>query len=394
MPTCFQIRYAGRSLHCRNGAVHSFHPQSSSAVFGMLILSLGAKGMISLDSTLTAEELVLRPSMIKFEGTGSNIEICEGASKPLPVYLNRQFIKLLEDMGVNDLFFLKNQTKEVERLRAITASPFNAHTFLTRQAIGDAMHLPWLIHKLSALRLDFRDDAFLCDVLEMAVLVELRLLKHKSRIPVAKGWHLHGIMDETGVLEPGQIYCSVNTDGITRPIIQNGIIISRAPALHPGDVQLVDAVDIPEDSSLRQLHNCIVFSQKGERDLPSMLSGGDLDGDRYYIIWDPDARPELSYRPADYPRVNPVDLKRAVQASDIVDFFILFMETDQLGRIAVQHRILADYDIKGTLSPACLTLAELHSTAVDFSKTGIPVCSLPIKLKIKYTHTNQMARLI
>jgi hypothetical protein len=49
------------------------------------------------------------------------------------------------------------------------------------------------------------------------------------------------------------------------------------------------------------------------------------------------------------------------------------MESDQLGQIAVAHRVLADAKDEGTLHPSCQLLAEMHSTAVDFSKTGIPV---------------------
>lgn len=52
------------------------------------------------------------------------------------------------------------------------------------------------------------------------------------------------------------------------------------------------------------------------------------------------------------------------------------MESDQLGRIAVGHRVLADQREEGTLDEDCITLAQLHSDAVDFSKTGIPVSLL------------------
>jgi hypothetical protein len=41
----------------------------------------GAKGMISLDPRLEGDALVLRPSMIKFEGsTSTDIEICDAES--------------------------------------------------------------------------------------------------------------------------------------------------------------------------------------------------------------------------------------------------------------------------------------------------------------------------
>jgi hypothetical protein len=90
------------------------------------------------------------------------------------------------------------------------------------------------------LNLDFRHDGFLRDVLEMTMLMELRLLKHKTRIPVEKGWHLHGLMDETGFLEEGEMFCCVLQEG-KREFIRGCVVISRAPALHPGDVQIATA---------------------------------------------------------------------------------------------------------------------------------------------------------
>lgn len=198
---------------------------------------LGAKGMISLDSRLPGEVLALRQSMIKFDAPGSStdIEICESAVKPLPMYLNRQFIKILEDMGVEESYFLNLQATEVRRLRMVADNPLNASNFLTRQSIGETVHLPWLITELAMLNLDFRSDGFLRDTVELALLAELRKLKHKTRIPVEKGWHLHGLMDETEYLEEGQIFCSVIVDGVPNCLVGKDLIVSRAPALHPGD---------------------------------------------------------------------------------------------------------------------------------------------------------------
>ncbi|TVY82362.1 RNA-dependent RNA polymerase [Lachnellula suecica] len=343
-PTCFQIRYRG------------------------------AKGMISVDSRLPGEVLVLRPSMIKFSGSNSSdIEICEAAYRPLPMYLNRQFIKILEDMGVDDNFFLDLQAREVERLRNITDNPLNASVFLKRQSVGDSIHFPWLITALAMRNLDFRADGFLRDTVELTLLAELRKLKHKTRIPVEKGYHLHGLMDETGYLREGEIFCSVVEDGIPKYITGKDLIVSRAPALHPGDVQLAEGVMPPKGSPLLDIHNCICFSQYGTRDLPSKLSGGDLDGDRYYIMWDEKAKTNTTFKPAEYPIQQPVDIGRLVEVDDMTDFFVQFMESDQLGRIAVQHRIIADQKEEGVTHPSCILLSEMHSTAVDFSKTGIPV---------------------
>ncbi|KAJ8071651.1 hypothetical protein OCU04_001972 [Sclerotinia nivalis] len=341
-PTCFQIRYQG------------------------------AKGMISLDTRLPGDHLQLRESMIKFDGSISDdLEICGGAYKPLPMYLNRQFIKILEDLGVEPEYFMKLQEKEVTRLRAITANAYNASTFLERKRVGDVVLLPYLINHCSSLDLDFRNDVFLRDVLEMAVLIELRTLKHKSRIPVEKGYHLHGIMDETGILKEGEIYCCWLEDEKRTTLVQSSVVITRAPALHPGDVQLVNAVDVPSNSPLKRLYNCICFSQKGARDLPSQLSGGDLDGDLYYVMFDREMKLKKTVGPADYPRLPPLDIGRSVTQQDMADFFLTFMKTDQLGVISNRHQVYADQNEMGTQCSQCLVLAELCSTAVDFSKTGI-----------------------
>ncbi len=57
----------------------------------------------------------------------------------------------------------------------------------------------------------------------------------------------------------------------------------------------------------------------------------------------------------------------------MADFFVDFMRTDHLGVIAMRHMILADQIKEGTHHPDCKKLTELYLTAVDFSKTGIPV---------------------
>ncbi|KAJ6781681.1 hypothetical protein PWT90_07761 [Aphanocladium album] len=129
----------------------------------------------------------------------------------------------------------------------------------------------------------------------------------------------------------------------------------------------------PESHPLRKLRNCIAFSQKGSRDLPSQLSAGDLDGDLYNVIWDPQARTRTTFEPADYTRVAPPSLDRPVTREDIANFFIDFMKSDILGLIAIMHQIVADVQVEGTNDDDCIKLAEMHSTTVDYSKTGIAV---------------------
>ncbi|MCJ1396820.1 hypothetical protein MMC11_000010 [Xylographa trunciseda] len=335
----------------------------------------GAKGMISLDTTRSGDVLMLRKSMRKFEAPEAlNIEICGSGIRPLPLRLNRQLIKILEDLGVSERPLLALQQEEVDELRATAQSPILAANFLEKANLATSAMMPTLVRSLVRLQLNFLHDQFLRHMIELSVLVKLRELKYRARIHVPKGFTLHGIMDETGVLREGEVYCPIinNLTGKKEVLVGVNVAITRSPALHPGDIQLVNAVDVPDISPLNDLHNCIVFSQHGSRDLPSKLSGGDLDGDLYNIIYDERLKPKRVVEAADYPRIEAISLDRPVERSDIIQHFLTFMQQDQLGRIATLHQAIADQKPLGTFDEQCLRMAELHSTAVDFSKTGIP----------------------
>lgn len=240
----------------------------------------GAKGVVALDTRLQGSQLCLRPSMIKFRGsTDRNIEIC---STPgwLPMVLNRPLIKVLEDLQVKKETFMDLQRDAINELRESTRSAHLAANFLKRRGVAPAsIKLPWMIEALYNIGLNFREDEFLERALELALLTALRDLKHRARIPVPDGVTLIGIVDETGFLKEGEIYCPYRFDDNEEGVVKGHVLITRSPVHHPGDVQMARAVShVPENSPLRALKNVVVFSQRGSRDLPSMLSGGDLDG--------------------------------------------------------------------------------------------------------------------
>src|SRR5271155_2582311 len=225
--------------------------------------------MISLDKRLEGEKVLLRPSMIKFESPDqTEIEICRSASC-LPMRLNRQLIKIMEDLKVEPEVFMNLQSKAVEKLRQATNNPIKAADFLESSKVATHVRVSGLLRKLCQIDLNPLDDPFLRGVVELATIMQLRELKYRARIPVERGVTLFGIMDETDTLEEGQIYCRTDTFDVTKKVM-----ITRSPALHPGDVRIATAVPVPKESPLNALHNCVVFSQRGARDLPSQLSGG------------------------------------------------------------------------------------------------------------------------
>lgn len=238
--------------------------------------------------------------------------------------------------------------------------------------------MPTLIVLMHEIGLRFQADRFLTDIVEVAVMSSLRDLKYRARIPVQKGHLLYGIMDETNELKEGEVYIpTAGRDEFYRwrrhIVTGDRVVVTRAPALHPGDIQIVSAVDVSQESPLRDLYNCIVFSQQGARDLASQLGGGDLDGDLFHVIYDERLIPPTTVAPSEYPPTLAKDLGRPVQVNDITDFFIEYMRSDRLGQISNKHKIRADLKPLGTMDPDCIILAKLSSDAVDFSKSGKPV---------------------
>ena len=233
--------------------------------------------MVSLDPNLPDRMICIRKSMTKFEARGGNdIEVCGIASRPLSLFLNRALIKILEDLGIHCNVFLEMQRKMIAELEMSMSQPLLAAKLLSKERL-DSIHMSDLLKNLSTMGLSPYSDPFIRSLIDMVALFKLRDLKYKGRIAVSKGVKLYGVMDETGYLKANEIYCSREVDGFNEVLVEKRVLVTRSPALHPGDVQICSAVEPPIWSSgnpLNSLVNVIVFSQHGERDVASMLSGG------------------------------------------------------------------------------------------------------------------------
>jgi len=119
-------------------------------------------------------------------------------------------------------------------------------------------------------------NSFLAGLLALFRERLFRDVVNRSKLLVEKAVTAIGVMDETGLLDPESIFVQFQRPSMSCPIILRGkVLVGRNPSLHLGDLRTLTAVDIP---ALRHLVNVIVFPQRGERPLPSMMSGGDLDG--------------------------------------------------------------------------------------------------------------------
>ncbi|KAI0684509.1 RNA dependent RNA polymerase-domain-containing protein [Cytidiella melzeri] len=111
------------------------------------------------------------------------------------------------------------------------------------------------------------------------------------RIVIPASAEVFIIPDPTSLLKPGQVHFT-SSDYLKDPLVEadartilGEVLLFRNPTRVASDVQKVTAVYLPE---LAQYKDVLVVPVQGDESLPSMLAGGDVDGDTAVCIWDPE----------------------------------------------------------------------------------------------------------
>jgi RNA-dependent RNA polymerase len=349
----------------------------------------GCKGILTMWPQARNREVYIRKSQYKFSAVHNGLEVIRHSQFAM-ASLNRQLILVLSALGVPDGVFIDKLHVMLESLdRAMTDG---AQAISLLQKYVDPNEMTLLLAKMIQDGFQNSNEPFIASLLELWRAWQIKYLKEKAKIAIEKGACLLGCVDETNTLkgyfkgEPlpadatyeeklerlPEIFVQVaraDQDG-KYEVMEGPCVVGRNPSLHPGDLRVVKAVNAP---ALHHLRDVVVFAQNGDRDVPSMCSGGDLDGDDYLVIWDQDLLPKDWFRePMDYSATTPHDLDRDVTVNDITSFFVTYMKNDRLPQIAHAHLAFADYMDEGVADPKCLKLAALHSAAVDYNKSGIP----------------------
>ncbi|CAG8893956.1 unnamed protein product [Penicillium nalgiovense] len=307
----------------------------------------GAKGMLVVSTDPLPQEVHIRPSQQKFETSQAGLEIIRWSQYSLAT-LNRQIILVLSALGIPDEVFhsklntmlgsfhraMLNDSKAINLLQKYIDP--NQTTLTLAQMVSDGFRR--------------NEEPFVNTMLELWKSWHLKHLKEKAKIAIDQGANILGVMDETGVLKGyfknelprrrasyaeklaalPEIFvqiCRLDGDG-EYEVIEGLCILARNPSLHPGDIRVVRAVNRPE---LQALRDVVVLPQTGDQDIASMCSGGDLDGDDYLVIWDPDMIPAnwfvecMNYKGSKAP-----DLDHDVTVDEITSFFVTYMKNDCL----------------------------------------------------------------
>ena len=114
--------------------------------------------------------------------------------------------------------------------------------------------------------IDIKQEPFLSNIITLFQCCKMKEVKNKARVLLDHGAQLIGILDESGVLEYGELFVQVTdpTDptGASKRVVTGTVLLAKMPAVHPGDVRVLECVDIP---SLHHYNDVVVFPQKGER---------------------------------------------------------------------------------------------------------------------------------
>lgn len=335
----------------------------------------GCKGVLTLDPTLPDKTAVFRPSMRKFESPHRRLEVLQ-TSRPQAVFLNHQLIMLLSNLGVPDEVFMSLQRAMLDKLAGMLV---NERLGTLQLASGAKTGIAY--KRLSEAGLQLTTEPFFKSLLVALYKERMQNLLSRARIllPTAEARLMIGVMDETGTLEPGQVFVqySMTSNDPDRymdfskssiQILTGPVVVTRNPCLHPGDVRQLTAVSVPQ---LAHLVDCVVFPNHGPRPHPSEMAGGDLDGDLYFVCWMKDLLPKRKlYPPMNYEAPPKKELREPITVRHMTEFVAEYIRYDQLGVIDNAHKAQADCQEGGVESPLCLDLADRHSRAVDAPKTG------------------------
>jgi RNA-dependent RNA polymerase len=326
----------------------------------------GCKGVLVTWPDAKGTEVHVRPSQEKFSAVYNGLEVIR-CSQFSCATLNRQTISILSCLGVPDEVFIDMMALQIANYDRAMTDKDKAVELLTNYV--DENMTTTTIATMVLNGFMHTREPFVRTLLQLWRSWSIKALKEKARLIVDQGAFLLGCVDETRSLRGHsrategqnkipqdhipQIFLQVpdSKDRGAYKVITGLCLVGRNPSLHPGDVRVVEAVDAPQ---LRHLRDVVVFPMNGDQDIPSMCSGGDLDGDDFFVIWDPKLLPsEWSHPPMNYSAPKPLTEPRASTAKSLSSFFVLFMKNDRLPLIAHAHLATADYEDQGAKHEKC-----------------------------------------
>ncbi|TCD62010.1 hypothetical protein EIP91_007628 [Steccherinum ochraceum] len=323
----------------------------------------GYKGVLMLHPELGPDNIHVhfRKSQKKFTATQNDTFSVVNYSAPYAFgRLNNEIVALLSSLGVTTEKLLNKQQAYHQWI--LKASNDWEVAFDLISGLGQFQ----LAERLLLEGLDSPEIRRQINTLQQS---EIRGFKKNERtrvrMLVPKSRFLFGICDPYGVLQEGEVHVRLTIPRKGASALSNvDVLVVRNPCLHPGDCLKLRAVSHPK---LAHLVDCVVFATRGRRAAPSMSSGGDLDGDQFTVIWDPDLVPPKVAESYTYPPGRE-HINNNITREDLARHF------------ASYNRWMR-FNPQGAMSDECQELNALHSSVVDGASIKIPerLTTIPTK---------------
>jgi len=342
---------------------------------------MGCKGVLALDPSLGPNTVHYRESQKKFESDDTALNICSVANFK-EGFINRQFIILLSTLGVEDKIFeniQNNITKKYLYLLIDFSKALSDDNSLYYEVKNKLSYFIPTFEYFFKKGVNLSNEPLFSQFINIIVYSKLLDIKYNGRLNDKKSVCLMGVIDETNTLEEDQVYIhliySTENSKINK-ILNRKVIIYRSPSLYPGDIKLLNAVNNP---SLSHMVNVVVFSKKGNRPIFNQLSGGDLDGDRYFISYNDDitnnvkdtnCKPLEDLKYSDSEKNNNNIKNEKITIEDSINCMIKATSNNLIGQICDTHLSFADESLFKAKDTKCIKLCKLFNQEIDASKTG------------------------
>ena len=371
---------------------------------------LGIKGVVAVDPCLGNKDIIcIRPSMKKYESQNNELGIIK-ASGYSTGYLNRQIIALLSGLGVKNSIFIsmiKVSLKEYQTILKYIrnknidlCSYFRANKDVYNEVLSKCFYFKSLVdyYLYKKPPRGLTNEPFIQKILLNCLSLKIRDLKSKGKIIDKQSASLIGVIDETRTLKHNEVFVRIIKPFSRKEeqdfTLEGEVYVTKNPCLHPGDIKILKAVNNEiVYKNLSHMINVIVFSsledENDKRPIQNQISGGDLDGDVYYVSWNKDIIDGIIKRnvaPQEDPKYpvnnknednisgiinSNIVLEKTISMNDVILSHINTMKNDLVPLISNLYLAHADNDLMhGPFNEKCKMLSDLFMIAIDSQKNG------------------------
>jgi hypothetical protein len=149
---------------------------------------------------------------------------------------------------------------------------------------------------------------------------------------------------------------------------------------HPGDFRLFEAVKPPLHSLWR---DCIVFPVTGRQPAPDQMSGGDLDGDEYFVCWNESLFPPIIVAPdpraaePKQPIVHNQEFSDGYLVKAMQKHIISELTGSELGKTRNLWEEINEKAEQGVMSRLSIYLNKRCEICMDTNKSGERIPRMP-----------------